>query len=74
MLADVRACRACAGELAHEPRPVVLVKPETRLLICGQAQGVACTKAGCRSTTLPATACATGSAWIVAASSTATRA
>ena len=39
VLGDIRACRACAGELAHEPRPVVRVFPETRLLICGQAPG-----------------------------------
>jgi uracil-DNA glycosylase len=39
LLADIAACRACAGELPHEPRPVVRVFPETRLLICGQAPG-----------------------------------
>jgi len=39
VLADIRACRACAQEFAHEPRPVVRVGPETRLLICGQAPG-----------------------------------
>ena len=39
LLADIRACRACAGELPHEPRPVVRVTAETRLLICGQAPG-----------------------------------
>ncbi len=39
VLTEIRACRACAGELAHEPRPVVRVFPETRLLICGQAPG-----------------------------------
>ena len=39
LLADIRACRACAGELPHEPRPVVRVGPQTRLLICGQAPG-----------------------------------
>lgn len=39
VLADIAACRACAGELPHEPRPVVRVFPETRLLICGQAPG-----------------------------------
>ena len=39
LVAEIRACRACAGELAHEPRPVVRVGPETRLLICGQAPG-----------------------------------
>lgn len=39
VLAEIRACRACAGELPHVPRPVVRVFPETRLLICGQAPG-----------------------------------
>ena len=39
LLADIRACRACAGELPHEPRPVVRVSSQTRLLICGQAPG-----------------------------------
>jgi uracil-DNA glycosylase len=39
VLAEIRACRACAGELAHEPRPVVRVRAETRILICGQAPG-----------------------------------
>lgn len=39
VLAEIRACRACAGELPHEPRPVVHVSPQTRLLICGQAPG-----------------------------------
>jgi uracil-DNA glycosylase len=39
LLADIAACRACAGELPHEPRPVVRVSRETRLLICGQAPG-----------------------------------
>ena len=39
VLADIRACRACAGEFAHEPRPVVRVSAQTRLLICGQAPG-----------------------------------
>jgi uracil-DNA glycosylase len=39
LLTEIRACRACAGELPHEPRPVVRVAPATRLLICGQAPG-----------------------------------
>jgi uracil-DNA glycosylase len=39
VLTDIAACRACAPELPHEPRPVVRVFPETRLLICGQAPG-----------------------------------
>ncbi len=39
LLADIAACRACAPELLHAPRPVVRVTAETRLLICGQAPG-----------------------------------
>jgi uracil-DNA glycosylase len=39
VLSDIAACRACAPDLPHEPRPVVRVFPETRLLICGQAPG-----------------------------------
>jgi uracil-DNA glycosylase len=39
LLDEIRACRACAGEFAHEPRPVVRVGAATRLLICGQAPG-----------------------------------
>ncbi len=39
VLTEIRACRACAEELAHEPRPVVRVSAETRILICGQAPG-----------------------------------
>lgn len=39
LLSEIAACRACAGELAHEPRPVVRVRRDTRLLICGQAPG-----------------------------------
>jgi len=39
LLADIAACRACSGDLPHEPRPVVRVSPGTRLLIAGQAPG-----------------------------------
>ena len=39
LLADIRACRACAPYLPHTPRPVVTVKPTTRLLLAGQAPG-----------------------------------
>lgn len=39
VLAEIRTCRACAGELVHEPRPVVWVGSGVRLLICGQAPG-----------------------------------
>ena len=39
VLADIAACRACAPYLPHLPRPVVRVRRETRILICGQAPG-----------------------------------
>ncbi|HEY1927109.1 MAG TPA: uracil-DNA glycosylase family protein [Caulobacteraceae bacterium] len=39
LLAEIRACRACAEELPHEPRPVVFVRPQARILLCGQAPG-----------------------------------
>jgi uracil-DNA glycosylase len=39
LLADIAACRACAPYLTHTPRPVVRVRPETRILIAGQAPG-----------------------------------
>jgi len=39
LLAEIAACRACAGELPHAPRPVVRVSAETRILIAGQAPG-----------------------------------
>jgi uracil-DNA glycosylase len=39
LLDEIRGCRACAGELPHDPRPVVRVSPKTRLLICSQAPG-----------------------------------
>ena len=39
LLAEIRACRACAHELPHEPRPVVFVRPQARILLCGQAPG-----------------------------------
>ncbi|MGZ3274107.1 MAG: uracil-DNA glycosylase family protein [Caulobacteraceae bacterium] len=39
VLSDIALCRACARELPHEPRPVVRVSAQTRLLICGQAPG-----------------------------------
>jgi uracil-DNA glycosylase len=39
LLEEIRGCRACAPEFEHEPRPVVRVRSETRILICGQAPG-----------------------------------
>ena len=38
VLSEIAACRACEGELP-EPRPVVRVSAQTRLLIAGQAPG-----------------------------------
>ena len=60
LLSDIAAfSRACASELQHEPRPVVRVSPETRLLIAGQAPPAGgCMRAGCRSTIARATCCA----------------
>lgn len=37
LIAEIGACRACA--LPHEPRPVVWVHAEARILIAGQAPG-----------------------------------
>lgn len=37
LLARIAACRVC--DLPHEPRPVVRVHPEARILIAGQAPG-----------------------------------
>ncbi len=39
LLSEIAACRACADDLPHIPRPVVMVSEHTRLLICGQAPG-----------------------------------
>ena len=39
LLRDIRACRACAGLLPHEPRPVVQAGEGARVLIIGQAPG-----------------------------------
>lgn len=39
LVADIRACRVCAKTLPHEPRPVVWVHPDARILIAGQAPG-----------------------------------
>ncbi len=39
LLKEIRACRLCAHELPHEPRPVLRASPTARLLIIGQAPG-----------------------------------
>lgn len=39
LLAEVRACRACADVLPRGPRPIVQLSPTARILIAGQAPG-----------------------------------
>jgi uracil-DNA glycosylase len=39
LVAEIRACRACAEALPHEPRPVVQLHPDARVAIVGQAPG-----------------------------------
>ncbi|WP_417483323.1 uracil-DNA glycosylase family protein [Maricaulis sp.] len=39
LLAEIRACRVCAPDLPHEPRPVVQASGSARILIIGQAPG-----------------------------------
>jgi uracil-DNA glycosylase len=39
LLEDIAACRACAPDLPHTPRPVTRVSSATRILIAGQAPG-----------------------------------
>jgi uracil-DNA glycosylase len=39
LLEEVRACRVCAPQLSHEPRPVLRAGTGARLLIIGQAPG-----------------------------------
>ena len=39
LLGEIASCRACASDLPHEPRPVVRVRRETRILLTGQAPG-----------------------------------
>lgn len=39
LLQQVRACTLCAGHLPLEPRPVLQMHPDARILIAGQAPG-----------------------------------
>lgn len=39
LLKEIRACRACAAHLPHQPRPIVTAHPDSRILIAGQAPG-----------------------------------
>jgi uracil-DNA glycosylase len=40
LVTEIRACRACAGAMEPEPRPVVRLHPDARILVVGQAPGV----------------------------------
>ena len=39
LLKEIRACRACADDLPHDPRPVLRATPRARVLVVGQAPG-----------------------------------
>jgi uracil-DNA glycosylase len=39
LLRDIRACRLCAHEMPHEPRPVIQASSAARICIAGQAPG-----------------------------------
>lgn len=39
LLAEVRACTLCAGEMRREPRPVLQASATARILVAGQAPG-----------------------------------
>lgn len=39
LLKDVRSCRHCQVHLPYEPRPVVQIHPDAKILIAGQAPG-----------------------------------
>jgi len=39
LLTEIRACRVCAPQLPHEPRPVLRARRSARLVIVGQAPG-----------------------------------
>ncbi len=39
LLTDIAACTVCAGQLDHDPRPVVQVGSKARIVIIGQAPG-----------------------------------
>lgn len=46
LLAEVRGCRACAGKLPGEPRPVLQASSTARLLIASQAPGTKVQQSG----------------------------
>src|SRR3984885_9676425 len=46
LLAEIRACMACAGQLPLGPNPVLHLGPKARLMIIGQAPGTRVHKTG----------------------------
>lgn len=46
LLAELRACRACAAHLPFAPQPIYSVSPTARLALISQAPGVRADKAG----------------------------
>ena len=40
LLAEIRSCALCAGNLPYPPRPIVQIEAQARILIIGQAPGV----------------------------------
>lgn len=40
LLAEIRSCTLCAGNLPYPPRPIVQIEAQARILIIGQAPGV----------------------------------
>ena len=40
LLVEIRQCRKCETQLPFEPRPIVAVNEEARILIIGQAPGI----------------------------------
>ncbi len=39
LLLEIQNCRICAGQLGHEPNPVVSISPKSKILVIGQAPG-----------------------------------
>ncbi|NND82985.1 MAG: uracil-DNA glycosylase family protein [Gammaproteobacteria bacterium] len=46
LLKQIRACKICAEELAHEPRPIVQGSTQATIAIIGQAPGLAVHRSG----------------------------
>ena len=46
VVAEIRACRICAGQLSHGVRPVLRISKTARLCIAGQAPGMRVHKTG----------------------------